>query len=153
MYKAVLILAIGLVVSAGADAGMYKWTDAQGNVHYGERPPPGMESEKMGVPPSPKGADVDSSRDRWDNILERQQRADELRREDKERKQQEKAEQQQHEANRKKACAAAHYDLEVLRAQVPVYEYDDKGERVYFDEETRAGEIARLEQFIAEQCR
>lgn len=36
-------------------AGMYKWVDEHGRVHYGDRPPPGSEHREMRAPPPPSG--------------------------------------------------------------------------------------------------
>ena len=35
-----LSLALGLLVACVAQAGVYKWRDAQGNLHYSDTPPP-----------------------------------------------------------------------------------------------------------------
>jgi Domain of unknown function (DUF4124) len=43
--KRVLVCAALIVWSAVASAVVYKWTDAQGNVHYGDQPPDGVPSE------------------------------------------------------------------------------------------------------------
>jgi hypothetical protein len=43
--KRVLLCAALIVWSAVASAVVYKWTDAQGNVHYGDQPPNGVQAE------------------------------------------------------------------------------------------------------------
>jgi hypothetical protein len=43
--KRVLLFAALIVWSAVASAVVYKWTDAQGNVHYGDQPPNGVKAE------------------------------------------------------------------------------------------------------------
>lgn len=153
MFKAVSMVALALAVASAAVAGMYKWTDAQGSVHYGERPPPGSEAREIKPAAPPPEEEAERDRERWDRILERQQRSDELRREDKERRQQEKAAQQQRELERKRMCASARSNLQTLEQQRPVYRIDDKGERVFLDADQRASEIARLKALIAEHCR
>ncbi len=41
-----------MLASASAYAGMYKWTDAQGNVQYSDKPPPaGVQSQTMAETP------------------------------------------------------------------------------------------------------
>ena len=53
----VVLMLVSLILahigSAGsAVAKVYKWTDANGKVHYGERPPPGTTGESVRVPKS-----------------------------------------------------------------------------------------------------
>lgn len=43
------LAALALMIALPASAGIYKWTDAAGNVHYGSQPPPGQGKE-MAVP-------------------------------------------------------------------------------------------------------
>ena len=40
-----LILILLTALSFPAFAEVYKWTDAQGNVHFGTQPPPGQQEE------------------------------------------------------------------------------------------------------------
>ena len=49
-----LLLALALAVVATASSGAtYRWTDAAGNVVYGDLPPAGAQAELMGGPPPP----------------------------------------------------------------------------------------------------
>jgi Domain of unknown function (DUF4124) len=43
--KRVLLCTVLIAWSAIAFAVVYKWTDAQGNVHYGDQPPDGVQAE------------------------------------------------------------------------------------------------------------
>lgn len=38
MLNKLVTLLMGLMISAGAAAGVYRWVDAQGNVHYSDKP-------------------------------------------------------------------------------------------------------------------
>jgi hypothetical protein len=62
-----LLLALGLATSASAK--IYKWTDEEGNVHYGDEPPQGAEAVDL-PPPStyeaPKRSRPAGSRDSRD---------------------------------------------------------------------------------------
>jgi len=48
----VVVVILALFVAAGgtAAAGVYKWTDAEGRVHFGDRPPAGAASETVAIP-------------------------------------------------------------------------------------------------------
>ncbi len=46
----ILLLATLLVVSASASAGLYKWVDENGNVHYSQKPPRDKQYKKLRAP-------------------------------------------------------------------------------------------------------
>jgi hypothetical protein len=48
-----LVALLLAVTSASVSAATYRWTDADGNVQYGNPPPPGIEAELIGAPPPP----------------------------------------------------------------------------------------------------
>jgi hypothetical protein len=45
-----LVLTAALLLAGPAWAQVYKWVDAEGRVHYGERPPPAREADKLTIP-------------------------------------------------------------------------------------------------------
>ena len=145
---AALLVAAGLAQAGG----IYKWTDADGNVHYGERPPPGAESREMAPAPPPPAGDVETSRQRLDRLLERQQRSDMLRRESIENARREREQDEAQAQVRKARCQAAKTDLEFLNEQRPVYYVDEKGERRYLDDREREEAKARLRREITTWC-
>ena len=55
MRLAFLVLVSMVSVMASAQT-VHKWTDAQGVVHYGDRPPPGAKSEQVRIAPPPPSA-------------------------------------------------------------------------------------------------
>jgi len=48
-----LTIAALSLVSPHAFGAAYKWTDAEGNVHYGQHPPPQADAESVRPPPPP----------------------------------------------------------------------------------------------------
>lgn len=50
--RLLLVLALALAATASWGA-TYRWTDAAGNVVYGDLPPPGVQAELLGAPPPP----------------------------------------------------------------------------------------------------
>lgn len=44
-----LIPVLLLCLAASAEAGVYKWTDANGKVHYSDQPPPAAEVQKVPI--------------------------------------------------------------------------------------------------------
>lgn len=50
----IVLLVIVLIAAAAAQAqSIYKWTDARGVVHYGDRQPPDTKSEQLAIEPPP----------------------------------------------------------------------------------------------------
>ncbi len=49
-----LITATCLILAAPAGAGMYKWTDNEGNTHYSQLPPEGRQTQEIAPPPQVK---------------------------------------------------------------------------------------------------
>ena len=57
MRLAFLVLVSMVSVMATAQT-VHKWTDAQGVVHYGDRPPPGAQSEQVRIDPPPPSSEL-----------------------------------------------------------------------------------------------
>jgi hypothetical protein len=51
-----LVAAILLAVPFGASAQLYKWVDAEGNVHYSDQPPPSQGVKQQRTMPKPRAA-------------------------------------------------------------------------------------------------
>ena len=94
-------------------ATMYKWTDANGNVHFTqEPPPPGIQGQKLAPPPPP--AESPAKAQAHVKKLEQQFNATQQQRQD----QAKKAEQEAHyDAEKKQKCAQAKQRLQ--KAQRP----------------------------------
>ena len=56
LIKLCITTGLGLLLSANLHAGSYKWTDKDGNVHYGSRPPAGSQYEKMKIDKAPRSS-------------------------------------------------------------------------------------------------
>ncbi|MEW5757816.1 MAG: DUF4124 domain-containing protein [Pseudomonadota bacterium] len=142
-HHLVLITALG--ASAAQAAEVYKWTDAEGNVHFGDKPQAGARAEAVTIPrhtPDPQ-------------YLERMQRM----REEVERRELEREESQRHQAEQDRVaqtnaarCDQARGTLSMLKEQIRVFSYDKAGNRQYLEDDERAAQIERLQQAIRENC-
>ena len=56
-------------------------------------------------------------------------------------------------SGRAQACNSARHNLGVLSEQRPAYSYDNKGNRVFIEDNDRAAALARAQQQVAENCR
>ncbi|WP_341676717.1 DUF4124 domain-containing protein [Niveibacterium sp. SC-1] len=55
--RAPTVFLIFVFAAAAAQAGVYKWTDAQGKVHYGDVPPPEQRTDRVNVQPAAAPSD------------------------------------------------------------------------------------------------
>lgn len=63
------------------------------------------------------------------------------------------ARQQAEAQNRSARCNSARSNLGALKAQRPVFQYDNKGEKQYLDDSKRQSEMAAAQRGVAENCR
>jgi len=123
------------VASTSTHAILYKWTDENGRVVYGDQPPPGAKPERLNANLGP--ADPNAVRDMASKDAEikkrQQQRADEATKTAKD-----EAE------GRKKLdqCVQARGRIKTLRNDVAVYRYNEKGEKVFYEAADRERAIA-----------
>ena len=137
-----------LVVAGTALAGeIYKWTDADGNVHYGDRPV-SNQSERLNIKSKPtNSASVQATTlARVDaRAQEREEAAnlpagpspEELRAEAKQRAEQ---------------CTASKAQLQKFLTSRRIYREDENGERVYMDEAEMQATRERSENQVEEFC-
>lgn len=155
-----LLLFSSLPVTVSADA--YKWVGEDGRIHYSDSQPPDTECEKIEI--------KQERNDNCDEIAERKRRLDEAEkaadRRIEERRKRLAAVQAGREAHlaKQEKCFEARKQLVVLQMQMPVYrdtdgqiraawKYDTyKGQREYFDADTRAAAVENTEKLITTLC-
>lgn len=150
MHRALLKIGLSLLPLlpvSGSSADVYRWVDAQGQVHFEDRSQAqsdaGVSSYK---PPTAAPEDRERRMDKTRKLLnayqvERQQA----------REQQQK--EQQAQADRDRRCALARDDLRQYQQYGAIYRLGDDGARVYLSDDERAALIARLRGDIARWCR
>jgi Domain of unknown function (DUF4124) len=138
-----------LCMAITANARVFKWTDGNGETHYSEKAPEGQQVLEMHESSQPVDADSTGANqpDAMMQQLESVEAAHKAREEE-----QKKNTAEQNTAIKDHQCAQAKHDLHVLQQQVPVYSLNDKGERVYVDDDERAKEIKGLSDAIATNC-
>jgi len=142
------LLALCLTLAAtAAQAAMYKWTDASGNVQYGQFPPAGVQAERISSSGTSHKVDPQGSRSP-------QQRLQELQEQQKQQSEQAaetQAGQQRAEARRRN-CDTARKNLAVLqegghhRVRLP------DGTVSYLSDEEKQQRIAQANQQIKDNC-
>ena len=142
--SAMLVLTLA---SAFATAEAYKWVDADGHVHYGDRPPAtGLDSRSMSLPPAPaKDADHEQ------RSLKRRRLLEAFEAERAERDQAE-AEAAAAKAERAQKCEHARRQLVGFARANIVYTTDESGNRTYMSDGERRDAAGRARVWIGKHC-
>jgi hypothetical protein len=141
---AMLVLSL---TCAQAPAEVYKWFDAQGKTHYGDRPPgSGTESHSIDLPPAPT-RDADHAQR---SLMQRRL----LEAIEAERAEQQQAEAEAAAAKRKnmQECDKAKRDLAAFERANIIYSKDEDGGRIYMSDEERRESLDRARIWVAKNC-
>ena len=147
-----LMMAVATAFAASADSEIHKWIDKNGNVHYSDSPPSGVDTELIKPLPAPHKGDIIRTQVRTDLLIEQQKASAELRAREREEKRLQRAIDAQQVVDVENLCISAQQSLYALQMPQPVFSIDARGERVYVDDELRYSEIARMKSVIATNC-
>jgi hypothetical protein len=138
-----------LLLAAGAAtaAGVYKWVDAEGRVHFGDRPPDlgATAVEVPNTPVAPSVPDAAGARDQQERLL-RAYAAERQERREREAKSRAEAEQ------RARNCAQARDRLRQYESAGYLYRLDPAGERVIVSDAEREQSTAEARAAVAQWC-
>lgn len=127
LYRTLFLILGLLMASSLAAQEVYRWTDEDGNVHYGDQPPPEEETERVRIDPSPvpesdeEGEDGESSDSNRPQLSEAE-------------------------------CEGMRGRLEEYRNADTLYRVNDEGEEEALAEEAAEAEMRRLESQIEDYC-
>ncbi len=149
-HLTISIVALAMVISGGVFANeIYKYTDADGNVHYTDRPSGDSSEERRQV--SYNRTDNAAVQERVQTRLESQAKRDEARSEAQQAKL--TAAEERAAAEEKAAkCADYRQKMKAMLEARRVYREDKNGERVYLDDVARAEARTKAEELIKEHC-
>lgn len=143
MLRNLILLGTALLALNASGEELYRWVDADGKVHFGDRPPAEAKAESLQGQLKPvNSADPTRKQDFPDT-----RRAEQIEREYTARKQPKK-----HDARRRQqlACNRARKQLKIL--QGPVYFVDSEGNESTISERQRQAEARALEKQIRQVC-
>jgi hypothetical protein len=144
MIRKALFLGIGLVLAAAANAGVYTWTDEQGNVHYSDKPAAGAQTLDV------QSAPTDPARIAAEQKAAEEQKAADM---EAEKKSEEEAKlSQADDAKRKENCQKARVRLSAIMGAQRPYRPTADGERHYLSDEEIAAEIKDAEAGMLQWC-
>ncbi len=140
-----VVLALTLIPSAGAQ--LYKWVDKDGKTHYSDQPPPGQESKQLNVQ---SGAATAAAPPK--SFLARDKELDKGRQESREaaKKADDAARLAQ---ERDENCSRARSAYATYADGGRIHKYNDKGERVYLDDQEIEVERERAKREMDEACK
>jgi len=144
-----LALLAALPLAVGAQQ-MYKWVDEKGVTHYTDAPPPEgtPKSQKIDVRPTPPSGPASAPVDPRQKELDT--RGDRLKKEQDARKA--TSDEERLAAQKQSRCLEAQRQLQILQMQRPIFQTNEKGERVYLDDKDRPAEIARWQEHAKAYC-
>lgn len=149
MSKAIVQLSLTLCLSLfgmTAPAEVYKWTDAEGRVHFGDRPP------QAGAETVPMPEATDSPAATPEERLEKQRKL--LHAFEEERRQKRDAQEQarQEQAERQRNCVLARDNLQSHERASGIYRLGPDGERIFLDEAQREQSLAQARAAVEQWC-
>jgi hypothetical protein len=142
------LLALALTLAtASASAAMYKWTDQNGNVQYGQFPPSGVQAERISASGTTHKVDPQDSKSP-------QQRLQELEEQQKQQGEQEAeaAAKQQLAAQRQNNCELARKNLAVLQEEGHHRVRLPDGTVTYLTDEQKQQRVDQANQQIKDNC-
>jgi hypothetical protein len=144
-----LVSGLLLITAVSASAGVYKWTDSLGQVHYGDRPDAvsGAEEVKVDGKASSGIAVDDESRD------EKRQRLLDVMQEDRHDKQQQREKERLEQEKRQRRCVSLKDRLRRAESATGVYRLDRDGNRVFLSDQGRKQSENNLRAQIDKYCR
>ncbi|HEX6795857.1 MAG TPA: DUF4124 domain-containing protein [Casimicrobiaceae bacterium] len=134
---------VAATLATGAQAALYKWTDAQGHVVYSDQPPAGdVKTEQLRGAPPPANPNA---------AKELAQREAEFR------KRQDDAAKSEAKAGKERSNTAQHADnctqmrgelKRLTETQTPLYRYNESGERQMLGEDARNREREKIDAWL-----
>jgi hypothetical protein len=132
-----------------AGAEIFKWTDKEGKVHYGDAAPREGEVETIQAPPPPSDSAVLQSRNRLDGLSEQTEKWEQEREAEK----RDKKAAARDEDVRKQLCRQAQGQLRHLEIRSVIYHVDEQGKKVYLTNEERAARLEQVRKAVKDNCR
>ncbi|GAB5606222.1 DUF4124 domain-containing protein [Sideroxyarcus sp. TK5] len=143
-------LALLCCLSLSAQAGLNKWVDENGKVHYSDSPPTGakVESVRNITGKGQESAPADYSSKSYTQREAELNKARQEKKEASEKSARETAQQQE----RKQNCAVARENLRALESGARLVTYDEKGEKRFLDDADREQRLNSAREAVKANC-
>ncbi len=137
-----LLMAAGFVY-----AGVYKWTDSQGRVHYSDTPPPRQPAQPLRTDKTDEAAAAAERQSLANKLTESALKRQQAREAEEKRRAEAEAAQR-----RAENCQRARERLTLLQQNVPVMRLDAQGQRQTMSPAERATALQEAQRQIDENC-
>ncbi len=149
MLPSRLLAACCLIMSMTAQAEAYKWVDADGKTHFGDRKPSATTVETLNLPAASTPSVAPTIND---DFKERQRKLLHAMDEEREAKQAADLKRANNLAKQQKNCVELRDYLRNISSG-RLYTLNAKGERIYASDGEHEKEIKDVQQMISQQCR
>ena len=146
--KRLLIIAIACLATPIASAELYKYVDKDGKTVYTDQPPVNIDTKQLNIPSGASAGSPPAAKSALERDKDLQKGRDEVR----ERAKKSDLATKQAQAQ-EQACAAARAALRVYTDGGRVTKYDDKGERVFLDDQEIEAARERSKREMDEACK
>lgn len=136
-------------LSTSATAAVYKWTDADGSIHFGDQPPAAQKTENINIATPPRSS---SSEIPKESVKERQEKLLKTMDEEKAAKQKAQEKQAKLDAENKQKCQELNNYKQNLETARRIVRTNSNGEREYLSDDERAKESSRTNAEITRYC-
>ena len=147
-----LVFTCGILFSApslaGPIAGIYKWTDASGKVHYSDIPPPQMQVQSLkGVSAGQAETTAQATRS-----LDEKNQAYQKRRDESEQARAKSEKEAEQARIKRENCDKARRNLSAMQNTPRVYTASPSGQRSYMDDSARTRAMVNSQKAVSEYC-
>lgn len=148
--RAIFIIAAAALFSLNAQAGLNKWVDAQGNVHYSDTPPQNVKTQSV---PNVAGTGQAAAPATYSSksYVEREAELKKSKQEKAEANEK-KAQQEAQTEEKKRNCTGAQQNLRMLEEGTRIVTYDANGEKTYLDDAAREQRLNEARKAVSNYC-
>lgn len=144
-----------LVVATSTSAGITRWVDANGKVHYSDQPPPATakSQKQLDIKTAPSAPQATPDKNDGEKSLAERELEFRKRRVEAEEAVAKQAKDQAEAKRKQDNCAQARRQLQALQDGQKISHYDEKGERVFMEDSARPKAIQEAQQTVDSWCK
>jgi Skp family chaperone for outer membrane proteins len=146
--KTLIFVILSAVLSTAASASVYRWVDADGQVHYSQFKPAGVTATEQNKPNTNQGPNPEEAKKRLEELRAKLQENIN----DREKAKKEQAEAKEDKERRKENCEKAKELVRNYEDNGRVYKTLENGERYWYTETERADLIKSSKDQVKKYC-
>lgn len=153
--RQLLVIALMLAAATASHAGITRWVDADGKVHFSDQPAPATaKSQKtLDIKSSPAATKTSPDSKGGEKSLAEKELESRKRRVEAEESAAKQAKDQEEAKRRKENCAQARNQLQALQDGQRIARYDEKGERAFLEDSARPKAIEEAQRAVDSWCK